>query len=182
MNRVLLPQRTRRERRSPPPASTVSVLRWPSGRSAGGVFEMFSAQETGWFGSRGPASSDPLAGENLLLVGASSGSGARGPAALLSLANASPSQAVRLSIKLAGRTPDAVTGTVVTAPTPAAHGAARHVDPGAVDAAQPAVFRGAILRGKIVDVTVPARSVVVLTVHQARTGARSRSGKRAGPT
>jgi alpha-L-arabinofuranosidase len=139
-------------------AAEVSVLRWPTGRSAGGVFEMFSAQETGWFGT---ASIDPAHGENVLLVGASRRDDPDAPAVLLSLVNTSPSDAVRLSVKLGGPTPRSVGGTILTLPLlrrvhgdSPAHGV------------EPAPFAGATLTGRVVAITVPARSVVVVTVSQ----------------
>ena len=115
-------------------ASPVSVLRWPSGGPADGVFEMFSAQEDG---------------ENVLLVSASRQQPRDTPGAHLSFVNTSPSQAVKLSLKLAGSAPASIAGRVLTLPAMAA-----------------APFHGATLRGRIVEITVPARSVVVLTVHQ----------------
>jgi hypothetical protein len=100
--------------------------------------------------------------ENVLLVGASKVSTRATPAVMLSLVNTSPSQAVKLSVKLAGRTPTSWTGTILTAPD-----------------VQPSRFFGAVLTGKVVQVTLPARSLVVLTVHQrARPAARPESTKR----
>lgn len=155
----------RRQRRSADArASAVSVLRWPSSRSSG-VFEMFGAQEGGWFGSLDAESSNPARGENALLVSASRSVGPDAPAVLLSLVNTSPGQAVKLSLRLAGPTPNSIAGTILTAP-PADQEAP--ATPGGPGAAHPVVFDGAVLRGKVVDVTVPARSVVVLTVRQRR--------------
>ena len=148
MNRVLDVRRSRRRRRSPSDglAPAVSVLRWPSNRSTDGVFEMFGAQGAGRFGSpQEPA--DSTNGENVLFVTASRRAAPDTPAVLLSLVNTSPSEAVRLSIKLAGRTPASLAGTILTAPS---------ITPGA--------FHGAVLKEKVVEITVPARSVVVLTV------------------
>ena len=69
------------------------------------------------------------------------------------------SQAVKLSVKLAGRAPKSLAGSVLTAPPmPARAGVVASTVP------QPAVFRGAMLKGNIVEITVPARSVVVLTL------------------
>jgi hypothetical protein len=155
----------RRERRSADASgSAVSVLRWPSGRSSG-VFEMFGARETGWFGSLESAPPDPERGENVLLVSASRTATPDGPAVLLSLVNTSPGQAVKLSLRLAGPTPRSVTGTILTTPAGDGEALARS---GESTPPQPAMFCAAVLRGKTVDVTVPARSVVVLTVRQRR--------------
>ena len=100
--------------------------------------------------------------DNMLLVGSSRAAARAAPAVLLSFINTSPSEAVRLSVKLAGRTPTSMAGTILTAPPLAAC----------------AEFRGAVLKGKIVEVTVPARSLVVLTVHQRAAPARPASVKR----
>jgi hypothetical protein len=154
---------TRRGRRSAGDLPEVTVLRWPTGQGVAGVFEMFSAEETGWFGSASAPPLDPVHGENVLLVSASKRADPDAPAVLLSLANTSPDEAVRLSVKLAGPAPTAIAGTILTAPPLPIHrqairGASRDA------AARPRVFRGAVLDGKVVSVVVPARSVVVLTV------------------
>jgi hypothetical protein len=176
MNRVLDVGRPRRRQRSSiglPP--TVSVLRWPSGPSSDGVFEMFSAQQAALFDSLTSESSDPATGENVLLVSASRRSGPDAPAVLLSFVNTSPFQAVRLSFKVAGRTPKSVAGTILTAPRMAPRTAVVNKRYEVPKVVQPAVFRGAVLNGKTVAITVPARSVVVLTVDQQRS-APLRSG------
>jgi alpha-N-arabinofuranosidase len=159
MNRVLTPQPARRGRRSPDArASTVSVLRWPAGRSADGVFEMFSAREANAIGSLQPASLDsPYARENILLVSATRAE-APETAVQISLVNTSQSQAVKLSVKLAGRPPKSMAGSVLTAPPMGAR-----IGCEALNVPEPAPFHGAVLNGKIVEITVPARSVVVLT-------------------
>ena len=172
MNRIVEPRPRGRRRRSPAaPNATVSVLRWPSGGASGGVFEMFSAREPGWFATLGPASLG-AGGENLLFVSASTRVAPYAPGVLLSLVNTSPSQAVRLAIKLAGRMPRSVVGTVMTAPPldPRDAGSAL----AAVSDARPVAFRGAQLKGKVVEITVPARSVVVLTISQRTAAHRSR--------
>jgi len=159
MNRVLSPRASRRRRSSDVRVPSVSVLRWPAAQSANGVYEMFSAREGGRFGSPGPESLDSAYGrENILLVSASRKVAPDTPAVQLSLVNTSVSQAVKLSVKLAGRAPTSVSGSVLTAPLVAARG-----DFEALNVPQPAAFHGAVLKGKIVDITVPARSVVVLT-------------------
>ena len=150
---------SRRRRSSGAGVPGVSVLRWPAGRSADGVFEMFSAQGTGRLASPDPESLDSAHGrENILLVSASRKVAPDRPAVQLSLVNTSVSQAVKLSVKLAGRPPKSMAGSVLTASPMAARG---RFD--ALNAPQPAAFHGAVLKGKIVEITVPARSVVVLT-------------------
>jgi hypothetical protein len=165
MNRVLDVARPRRRRRSSDGlAPSVSVLRWQSGPSPDGVFEMFSAYEAGRFGSLQPDSPDSASGENVLLVSASRRTAPETPAVWLSLANTSPFQAVKLSVKLAGRTPSSVTGTILTAPPLTSRknlGRKRSCE---AHSGAPSAFRDAVLKGKVVEITVPARSVVVLTV------------------
>jgi alpha-L-arabinofuranosidase len=161
MNRVLAPRPARRGRRSPDArASTVSVLRWPAGRSADGVFEMFSAREADRLGPLEPESLDSAyARENILLVSATRRVAPDSPAVQLSLVNTSLSQAVKLSVKLAGRPPTSMAGSVLTAPSMAVRDGFE-----ALNVPQPATFHGAVLKANIVEITVPARSVVVLTL------------------
>jgi hypothetical protein len=147
-------------------APAVSVLRWPSGRARGGVFEMFSAKETGWFDMPEPEALDATQGENLLLVSASRSATPGQPAVLLSFVNTSPGEAVKLSLKLAGPAATAVTGTIVTAPPMLSGHAGRGRSPDVLPTEPPAPFHGAVVRGKVVEITVPARSVVILTVRQ----------------
>ena len=165
MNLVLdgRPPRGRR-RSSGGMAPAVSVLRWRSGPSADAVYQLFSADETGRFGAlerQAPGSTD---GENVLLISSSRRTAPGPTGTLLSFVNTSPVQAVRLSVKLAGRTPKSVTGTILTAPPATPH------KPGArtgSDRSNPVglrAFRGSVLKGKVVEITVPATSVVVLTV------------------
>ncbi len=169
MNRVLDLRRPRRRRRSSDGlAPTVSILRWPSGPSTDGVFEIFGAQQTARFGSLEPESSDSANGENVLLVSASRRSAPDAPAVLLSFVNTSPCQAVRLSIRLAGRTPKLVAGTILTVPPMSPRTAVVNKRYEVSSMVQPTAFRGVVLNGKVVAITVPARSVVVLTVGQQR--------------
>jgi hypothetical protein len=84
---------------------------------------------------------------------------------LLSFVNTSPGEAVKLSLKLAGPAARSVAGTILTAPSlPGARSVAPA--PAAPAAGQPVPFHGAVARGKVLEITVPARSVVVLTVRQ----------------
>jgi alpha-N-arabinofuranosidase len=180
MNRVLDVQRPRRRRRpSDGLAPKVSVLRWPSGPATDGVFEMFSAEQAARFGSLEPESADSANHENVLLVSTSRRSAPDSPAVLLSFVNTSPSQAVRLSLKLAGRTPKAMAGTILTAPKLSGRRAVSNGRHDASTVPRPAAFRGAVLNGNMVALTVPARSVVVLTVDRQRSAPlRSRTAKR----
>jgi hypothetical protein len=156
--------RPRRRRTPNTPAPAVSLLRWRSDPSADGVFEMFNAREAGRSAALRLVSPDSgESWENILLVSASRRVAPEIPAVLLSLVNTSPSQAVKLSLKLAGRTPTSLTGTILTVPeTPPRRGARQRSD--ASIPAQPRPFDGAALTGKVVRITVPAQSVVVLTV------------------
>ena len=119
---------------------------------------MFSAREAGRFASLEAESLDSAyARENILLVSATRGA-APETAAQISLVNTSLSQAVKLSFKLAGRPPKSMAGSVLTAPPMGAP-----VGFEALNVPRPAAFHGAVLNGRIVTITVPARSVVVLT-------------------
>lgn len=138
---------------------------------------MFSARETGRFAGREPQS-DGANGENILLVSASRRVTPAAAAVLLSFINTSPSEAVKLSVRLAGRTPASMAGTILTAPPLAASGDAARDDGPASKAALPVPFHGAVLKGKVVEITVPARSVVVLTVHQQVAAAARREPAR----
>jgi alpha-N-arabinofuranosidase len=66
---------------------------------------------------------------------------------------------VTLTVKLAGFTPKAVAGRVLTAPAIDAHNTFE-----APDAVRPAVFSGAAVKGDTLEVTLPAKSVVVLAL------------------
>ncbi len=158
MNRVLDPRAARGGGRAPDSdAAAVSVLRWPAGGSASEAFEMFSARQAGACAFRDGQS--PEGRENVLLVSASRSAAPDTPAVHLSFVNTSPSQAVKLSLKLAGPPPTSLAGTVLTVPaTDAGEGFEAFRGP------RPTVFRGAVLTGKAVAITVPARSVVVLTL------------------
>ena len=165
MNPVLDRRRPRGRRRSSAgPAPAVSVLRWRSGPSADAVYQLFSAQEVGRFGALETPAPGATDGENVLLISSSRRTAPSPPGILLSLVNTSPSQAVRLSVKLAGRTPTSVTGTILTAPPTTLRTPMARTRAGALSAVGSSAFRGSILKGKVVEITVPATSVVVLTV------------------
>ena len=93
------------------------------------------------------------------MLSASATRAADGSAIHLSLANTSPAQAVTLSVKLAGFTPKAVAGRVLTATEMTAHNTFE-----AKDAVQPAPFGGATVKGDMLEVKLPAKSVVVLAL------------------
>jgi alpha-N-arabinofuranosidase len=97
--------------------------------------------------------------ERIPMVSASATRAADGSAVHLSLANTSPAQAVTLTVKLAGLTPKSVAGRVLTATAMNAHNTFE-----ASDAVQPATFSGATLEGDRLEVKLPAKSVVVLTL------------------
>ena len=64
-----------------------------------------------------------------------------------------------LSVKLAGFTPKAVAGRVLTAAAMDAHNTFE-----APNAVQPAAFGGATVKGDMLEVKLPAKSVVVLAL------------------
>jgi len=97
--------------------------------------------------------------EKIPMVSASATRMADGSAVHLSLANASPEQAVTLTVTLAGLAASSVTGRVLTAPAMNAHNTFE-----APNAVQPAVFDGASLKGATLDVKLPAKAVVVLAL------------------
>jgi len=109
------PPRARR-RSSTRPAPAVSVLRWRSGPGTGGVHPLFSVNEAGRLGASALQSPDSPDGDNVLLVGSSRRAEPGPPGIVLSLVNTSPTEAVTLSVKLAGPTPTSVTGTILSAP------------------------------------------------------------------
>ena len=77
----------------------------------------------------------------------------------MSLTNTSPSQPVTVTVKLAGVAPKAVEGRVLTAPAMNTHNTFA-----APDAVKPAPFDGASVKGDSLEVKLPARSVVILTL------------------
>ena len=124
------------------------------------VFEMFKVHQGGTFLPVELQSPDYAFGqEKIPMVSASATRAADGSAVHLSLANTSPAQAVTLTVKLAGLAPKSVTGRVLTAPAMNAHNTFE-----APDAVQPAAFGGAALKGDTLEVKLPAKSVVVLTL------------------
>ena len=124
------------------------------------VFEMFKVHQGGTVLPVELQSPDYTFGqEKIPMVSASATRTADGSLIHLSLANTSPTQPVTLSLRLAGFTPKAASGRVLTAAEIAAHNT--FASPNAV---QPAAFSGASLKGDTLEVKLPAKSVVVLAL------------------
>jgi alpha-N-arabinofuranosidase len=77
----------------------------------------------------------------------------------IALVNVDPNRAASVSATLAGITGTSVTGRILTAATMQAHN-----DFTAPDAVRPAAFGGAQLTGGVLNVSIPAKSVVMLKV------------------
>jgi len=123
------------------------------------VFEMFKVHQGGTFLPVDLQSPDYVFGqEKIPMVSASATRAADRSAVHLSLANTSPAQAVTLSVKLAGLAPKSVTGRVLTAAMNA------HNTFAAPDSVKPVAFDGASVKGETLEVKLPAKSVVVLTL------------------
>ena len=124
------------------------------------VFEMFKVHQGGAFLPVDLQSPDYAFGqEKIPMVSASATRAADKSAVHLSLANTSPSQPVTVTVKLAGLAPKAVAGQVLTAPAINAHNTFA-----APDAVKPAPFDGASIKGDSLEVKVPAKAVVILTL------------------
>jgi alpha-N-arabinofuranosidase len=124
------------------------------------VFEMLKVHQGGTFLPVELQSPDYVFGqEKIPMVSASATRAADGSATHLSLANTSPAQPVKLSVKLAGFTPKSVAGRILTAAAMNAHNTFD-----ARDAVQPGAFDGATVKGDILEVKLPAKAVVVLTL------------------
>ncbi len=124
------------------------------------VFEMFKVHQGGSFLPVELQSPDYVfAQDRIPMLSASATRAADGSAVHLSLANASPTQAATLRVKLAGLTAKSATGRVLTAPQMNTHNTFE-----APNAVQPAAFSGAALQGDVLEVKLPAKSVVVLAL------------------
>jgi alpha-N-arabinofuranosidase len=124
------------------------------------VFEMFKVHQGGSFLPVELQSPDYVfAQEKIPMLSASATRAAGGSAVHLSLANVSPTQPATLSVKLSGFTAKSATGRVLTAPAMNTHNTFD-----APSAVQPTGFDGASLRGDVLEVKLPAMSVVVLTL------------------
>jgi alpha-N-arabinofuranosidase len=124
------------------------------------VFEMFKVHQGGTFLPVELQSPDYVFGDaKIPMVSASATRAADGSATHLSLANTSPSQGVALTVTLAGVSPKTVEGRVLTAEAIDAHNTFE-----APNAVQPEAFAGARLKGETLEVSLPAKSVVVLAL------------------
>jgi alpha-N-arabinofuranosidase len=124
------------------------------------VFEMFKVHQGGTFLPVDLRSPDYVFGqEKIPMVSASATRAADRSAVHLSLANTSPAQAVTLSVKLVGLAPTSATGRVLTAPAMNAHNTFA-----APDVVKPVPFDGASIKGDSLEVKLPAKSVVILTL------------------
>ena len=124
------------------------------------VFEMFKVHQGGTFLPVELQSPDYVSGqEKIPLVSASATKAAGGSAVHLSLANTSPAQAVTLAVRLMGIAPKSAAGRVLTAPAMNAHNTFS-----APDAVKPVAFDGVSIKGDTLEVRLPAKSVVVLTL------------------
>ena len=124
------------------------------------VFEMFKVHQGGTFLPVELQSPDYVFGQGTIpMVSASATRAADRSAVHLSLANTSPSQPATLTVKLAGVTPKSVAGRVLTGTTMNAHNTFD-----APDVVKPTIFEGAALIGDSLEVRLPAKSVVILTL------------------
>jgi alpha-N-arabinofuranosidase len=124
------------------------------------VFEMFKVHQDGTFLPVELQSPDYVfAQEKIPMLSASATRARDGSAVHLSLANASPTQAATLSVRISGLTAKSAAGRVLTAPAMNTHNTFD-----APSAVQPAAFTGAALKGDVLEVALPAKSVVVLTL------------------
>jgi alpha-N-arabinofuranosidase len=125
------------------------------------VFEMFKVHQGGTFLPVELQSPDYVFDQDRIpMLSASATRAAGGSAIHLSLANSNPTQAATLTVKLAGVTPKAVSGRVLTAQAMDAHNTFE-----APNAVQPAAFSGATVKGDTLEVKLPAKSVVILTLN-----------------
>ena len=124
------------------------------------VFEMFKVHQGGTTLPVELRSPDYVYGQGTIpMVSASATRAADRSAVHLSLANTSPSQAVTLTVKLAGVSPKAASGRLLTATAMNTHNTFA-----APDAVKPVNFDGATIKGDSLEVRLPAKSVVVLTL------------------
>ncbi len=124
------------------------------------VFEMFKEHQGGTVLPVQLISPDYAFGpDRIPMVSASATRAADASAIHLSLVNTHPSQPVTVTISLTGVAPQAVSGRLLTGPAINAHNTFA-----APDAVRPVAFTGATLRGAALDVALPPRAVVVLTL------------------
>jgi alpha-N-arabinofuranosidase len=124
------------------------------------VFEMFKVHQGGTFLPVELQSPDYALGpEKIPMLSASATRAADGSAVHLSLVNLSPSQPATLSVTLTGLAARSAAGRILTASAMNAHNTFD-----APSAVQPAEFGGAAFKGDTLEVKLPAKSVVVLTL------------------
>ncbi len=124
------------------------------------VFEMFKVHQGGTFLPIDLQSPDYAFGqEKIPMVSASATRAADKSAVHLSLANTSPAQATTVTVRLAGIAPKSVSGRILTATAMNARNTFE-----APDAVRPAAFDGASIKGDTLEIRLPAKSVVVLTL------------------
>ena len=122
------------------------------------VFEMFKVHQGGAVLPVELSSPDYAFGaEKIPAVSASATRSADGKTVHLSLANATPGQAIPLTVTLAGLAPSAATGRLLTAPAMQAHNTFA-----APDTVTPVPFDGLRLAGSVLTLTLPAKSVAVI--------------------
>jgi len=97
-----------------------------------------------------------VGGKSIPAVSASASRDAAG-AVHISLVNCEPNTALTVSCKLAGLTAKSVTGRVLTSPAMDSHNS--FAEPEVV---KPVAFNGATLKGDMLEIVLPAKSVVVL--------------------
>lgn len=124
------------------------------------VYEMFKVHQGGTVLPIDLQSPDYALGQQKIpMVSASATKASDGSAVHLSLANTSPAQAVTLAVALRGLAPKTVAGRVLTAAATNAHNTFE-----APDTVKPAAFNGATLKGDSLEIKLPAKSVVILTL------------------
>ena len=121
------------------------------------VFEMFKVHQGATALPLQLATPDYVVGENKIPAVSASASRDAAGKIHLSLTNADSNNAITLECRLMGASAQSVSGRVLSAPAVNAHNT--FTEPNAV-APQP--FNGATLAGNSLDVTLPAKSVVVL--------------------
>ncbi len=122
------------------------------------VFEMFKVHQGGTFLPVELASPEyAFDGKTIPALSASATRSADGRTVHLSLANTHPRQAATMTVAIAGASPAAATGRLLTAPTMQAHNTF-----GAPDAVRPVALAGLSVAGGTLTVALPAKSVAVV--------------------
>jgi alpha-L-arabinofuranosidase len=124
------------------------------------VFEMFKVHQGGTTLPVDVQSPDYVRGQSKIpMVSVSATRAADKSAVHLSLANTNPTQAVTVTVKLAGVSPKAVSGRVLTASAMDAHNTFA-----APDTVKPMAFDGATIKGDSLEVRLPAKAVVMVEI------------------